>query len=566
MIDMGASQSGVSAKLVLDRAGEPALSHFPADRSRDLLDTTLGDLLRVIAKETPDRVALVEGIADPARRRWTYRHLLEVGERAARGLLAKFQPGERIAFLSPDTPEWVIVQHAASFAGLVLVPINPAYTARELEFVLGNSESAGIVFAESSRGKSLRALVEEVAPRLPHLRERISMQGFEQLVEAADPRRELPPITPADILQIQYTSGTTGFPKGACLHHRGVINTSRNVALRAKFREGGVWLNAMPMFHIAGDIVSEIGALAQRGTFVLMREFNSGLMLELMEAERCETTLIVPTMILALLDHPDLARRDVSSLAVILSGAANVPAALIRRAQETFGCQFCNIYGQTESNGPIALTAPDDEIADQTETVGRPLTQVEVKIADPVTEETVPVGTVGEIWARGYQIMTGYYRQPDATKAAIRPDGWLRTGDIGAMDARGYLRITGRLKDMIIRGGMNLYPKEIEDVLFEHPEVAQIAVVGVPDETWGEIVAAVVLSKHPGAAPPVDALYAYCRENLAPQKTPERWFFIDEYPLTATGKIQKNVLLDWVKEGKIAPEPWTRPGKPKTSA
>ena len=546
----------------MSQVRELQLSHFPADRSRDILDTTLGDLMREVATKHPDRVALIEGAADPAARRcWTYRELVAVAERGARALLARFEPGERVAFLAPDTPEWVIVQHAASFAGLVLVPINPAYTARELEFVLGNSESAGVVFAETSRGKNLRALVEEVAPRLPMLRERISMADYEALVSSADPRSALPSITPDDTIQIQYTSGTTGFPKGACLHHRGVINTSRNVALRARFPEGGVWLNAMPMFHIAGDIVSEIGAYAQRGTFVLMREFNPGLMLELIEAERCQTTLIVPTMILALLDHPDLSRRDVASVRTILSGAANVPAALIRRAQAAFGCEFCNIYGQTESNGPIAVTAPDDEIADQTETVGRPLIQVEVKIVDPTTEETAPVGTVGEIWARGYQIMTGYYRQPAATKAAIRPDGWLRTGDLGTLDARGYLRITGRLKDMIIRGGMNLYPKEIEDVLFGHPGVAQIAVIGVPDETWGEIVAAVVMPKASGTAPSVDQLYAYCRANLSPQKAPERWFFVDQYPLTSTGKIQKNVLLDWVKAGKIAPEAWTRPAK-----
>jgi fatty-acyl-CoA synthase len=546
----------------LPKADGLNLSHFPADVSREILDMTLGALMREVAERHPDRIALVEGAADlTRRRRWSYRQLVEVAEQGARALLSRFQPGERVALLAPDTPEWVIIQHAASFAGLVLVPINPAYTARELAFVLGNSESTGVVFAESSRGKNLRALVEEVAPRLPLLRERISMADFERLAEAADPGRALPEIEPIDTIQIQYTSGTTGFPKGACLHHRGVLNTSRNVALRARFREGGVWLNAMPMFHIAGDIVSEIGAFALEGTFVLMREFNPALMLELIEAERCETTLIVPTMILALLDDPGRPERDVSSLHTILSGAANVPAALIRRAQEAFGCQFCNIYGQTESNGPIAVTAPDDDIADQTETVGRPLIQVEVKIADPVTEATVSAGAIGEIWARGYQIMTGYYQLAEATKAAIRPDGWLRTGDLGAMDSRGYLRITGRLKDMIIRGGMNLYPKEIEDVLFEHPEVAQIAVVGVPDDTWGEIIAAVVLPKEPDAAPPVDQLYTYCRAYLSPQKTPERWFFVERYPLTSTGKIQKNVLLEWIKEGRITPQPWTRPRK-----
>jgi len=534
-------------------------SYYPADTSEDILETTLGDLLRKVASEVPDRMALIDGVADPAkRRRWTYRQLVDVAERAARALLDHFEPGERVAFLAPDTPEWVILQHAASFSGLVLVPINPAYTARELDFVLRSSEAAGLVFAETSRGKNLRALVEEVRPHLPHLRETICMTDLDALIASADPARELPEVTPDTTIQIQYTSGTTGFPKGACLHHRGVVNTSRNIALRAKFPDGGVWVNAMPMFHIAGDIVSEIGAFAQRGTFVLMQEFNPGLMLELIEAERCEASLLVPTMILAILDHPDRPKRDLSSFRTILSGAANVPAALVRRVDEVLRCNVCIIFGQTESNGPITITAPTDSVEDQTDTVGLPLAQVEVKIVDTGTHAIVPVDTVGEIWVRGYQIMTGYYGQPDATRASIMPDGWLRTGDLGTMDSRGYLKITGRLKDMIIRGGMNLYPKEIEDVIFDHPAVSQIAVIGIPDEKWGEIVAAVILPKDARKPPPVDDLFAWCRANLSPQKTPERWFFVEQYPLTSTGKIQKNVLVEWVRDNRIVPEQWVR--------
>lgn len=543
-------------------SGESRLtcSHMPADTSQLLLNTTLGALMRATAAEVPDRIALVEGVADPAkRRRWTYRQLVDVSERAARGLLNHFKPGERVGFIAPDTPEWIIIQHAASFAGLVLVPINPAYTARELEFVLRSSDAAGIIFAEASRGKNLRALVEDVQPRLPLLRKAIALADLDALIASADPDQALPTVLPTDTIQIQFTSGTTGFPKGACLHHYGVINTSRNIAIRAQFREGGVWLNAMPMFHIAGDIVSEIGAFALKGTFVLMQAFDPGLVLELIEAERCETTLIVPTMIIAILDHPDRKKRDLSSLSSILSGAAHVPAALVRRVYDLLGSKVCIIFGQTESNGPITITSPDDPIEDQTETVGRPLAHVEVKIVDPASCEIVPLETVGEIWARGYQIMTGYYGQPEANAYSIRPDGWLRTGDLGTMDARGFVKITGRLKDMIIRGGMNLYPKEIEDVLFDHPDVGQIAVVGLADDKWGEIVAAVILPKTPSAPPSVDTLYAWCRANLSPQKAPEKWFFVQEYPLTSTGKIQKNVLQDWIRSSKITPEPWVRP-------
>lgn len=537
-------------------------SHYPADQSEPVLEITLGDMLRQVASEVPDRVALVEGVADPAkRRRWTYSELVLLAENVARGLLVDFRPGDKVAFLAPDTPEWVILQHAASFAGLVLVPINPAYTARELEFVLRNSESAGIVFAESSRGKDLRKLVEEVRPRLPLLRRTIPIAEVDAIAASADPAMPLPEVRPGDTIQIQYTSGTTGFPKGACLHHRGVVNTSRNIAIRAEFPDGGVWVNAMPMFHIAGDIVSEIGCFSRRGTFVLMQAFDPGLMLDLIEAERCQASLLVPTMILAVLDHPDRPRRDLSSFRTIVSGAANVPAALVKRVDEILRANVCIIFGQTESNGPITITAPTDSIDDQVNTVGRPLAQVEVKIVDPDNHETRPLDQIGEIWVRGYQTMTGYYGQPDATAAAITRDGWLRTGDLGTMDARGYCRITGRLKDMIIRGGMNLYPKEIEDVLFEHPEVSQIAVIGIPDETWGEVVAAVVLPRDPARPPKVDDLYAWSRSNLSPQKTPERWFFVSQYPLTSTGKIQKNVLAEWVRERRIAPEAWVRPGK-----
>ena len=539
---------------------EPGYSHLLADTSQEILDCCLGELLRRNAREVPERIALVEGIADKnRRRRWTYRELVDVSEQAARALLNIFSPGERIAFLAPDKPEWVIFQHAVSFAGLILVPVNPAYTARELEFVLLNSGASGLIFAESSRGKDLRALVDQVRSRLPALRTTIPMESLDELLASANINSKLPDVKSDQTLQIQYTSGTTGFPKGACLHHRGVINTSRNVALRANFPDGGVWLNAMPMFHIAGDVVAEIGAFSRRGTFVLMPEFSPGLMLELIESERCVATLIVPTMILAILDHPDRQARDCTSLKTIFSGAANVPAALVRRAQDSLDCQLCIIFGQTESNGPITLTSPHDTVADQTTTVGQPLPHVEVKIVDPLTELVLVVGQVGEIWVRGYQTMYGYYGQAEATVATIRPDGWLRTGDLGIMYERGYLKITGRLKDMIIRGGMNLYPKEIEDVLFDHPDVAQIAVLGVPDEKWGEMVAAILLANDSDHPPSVDDLYRHCRENLSPQKTPELWYFVDKYPLTSTGKIQKNELQNWIAEKKIRPVKWTKP-------
>lgn len=536
------------------------MSHYQKQDTAPLMDLTVGDMLRKVAAEVPDRLALIEGVADPSRRRrWTYAQLVDQSERLARALLTSLNPGDHVALLAPETPEWVLFQQAAYMAGLILVPINPAYTAREVEFVLRNSNARGLIHADASRGKDLTAIVAEVRPNLPRLEVVINTAGIEQLIAGADMARALPDVTPEDTIQIQYTSGTTGFPKGACLYHKGVINAAYLVIERAAFPEGGVWINTMPMFHIGGSIVSELGTFARKGTFVLMQAFDPGLFLELIEAERVNASLIVPTMIVALLNHPDAKTRDLSSFNSVLSGAAAVPEALVLRAMKDLGVQFAIMYGQTESNGPFLETFTTDTVELQAQTIGRPIPHVEVKVVDIDTLETVPVDTIGEYWVRGFNVMQGYFGQAEATAAAITPDGWLRTGDLGTMDEDGYFRITGRLKEMIIRGGMNLYPAEIESVVFEHPEVTQVAVIGLPDDTWGEVVAAVILPRDPDNPPSPDDLFAWCRKSLSPQKTPEKWIFVRHYPMTATGKIQKNVLKDWHREGKLTPVDWVRP-------
>jgi fatty-acyl-CoA synthase len=537
-------------------------SYFPKNETGQLIESTLGDLMLKNAQEAPERLALIEGVADPAlRRRWTYRQLVDESLACARGLMQHFSRGERVGLLAPETPEWVIFQHAMSFAGLIIVPINPAYTAREVAFILGNARAAGVVYADESRGKNLAAIVKEVQGQLDHLRKAINVADLATLQAEGDPDQVLPVQDPGDVMQIQYTSGTTGFPKGACLHHRGVINAAHFIVERAAFPKGGVWLNSMPMFHIGGAVVSEIGTFSRQGTFVLMRSFDPALFLELIEAEKVNCSLIVPTMILALLNHPDAKTRDLSSFNSILSGAAAVPEALVKRAKQEFNVEFAIMYGQTESNGPFLETFTDDSDELQSQTIGRPIPHVEVKVVDIATFETVPVNTVGEYWVRGFNTMKEYYAQPEATHATLMEGGWLRTGDLGTMDENGYFRITGRLKEMIIRGGMNLYPSEIESILFEHADVAQVAVIGLPDEKWGETVAAVILPKNPDGQPNPDVLWAHCRNNLSPQKTPEHWIFVREYPMTATGKIQKNVLLDWYKEGKLTPVAWSRPDR-----
>ncbi|MEZ5689450.1 MAG: AMP-binding protein [Caenibius sp.] len=513
----------------------------------------MGGLLRHAAETVPDRTALVEGVADPsARRRWNYRELLEISEQLARALLSRFKRGDRLVVYGTNSPEWVFLQQATSLAGILVVPVNPAYTPRELNYILSNSEAAGIFHDDSFRDRDLAPVVAEAATQgCSNLQFVERVANIWSLIETADNTIELPEIGPLDPLQVQYTSGTTGHPKGALLHHKGVLNTSRSIARRAGFKDGDVHINAMPMFHIAGAAMAEFSCIAYRGTFVLMPHWDAGLMLELFESERGNATLIVPTMILGILNHPDLPRRVVSDWNIIFTGAANVPAAMVRDVHEKIGCTVNIIFGQTESNGPICLTAPDDALEDQCDTVGQPLPQVEVCIVDPGTLETQPVDTVGEIWVRGFQTMSGYYQMPDKTAETLLSDGWLRTGDLGTMDSRGYVKITGRLKEMIIRAGMNLYPKEMEDILFVHPKVDQVAVIGLPDEKWGEVVAAVISASNPDDIPSSEELVKYCKERMSSQKVPSCWFFIENWPLTPSGKIQKHVLSEMVSNKEI---------------
>ena len=342
--------------------------------------------------------------------------------------------------------------------------------------------------------------------------------------------RELPDVDPRDAAQIQYTSGTTG-PKGAVLHHRGIVNNARLAYERIGAQPGLVQLSPMPLFHTAGCAMSVLGSIACEGTLILPPYFDPGLILELVETHRPACVLGVPTMLIGLLDHPRFATSDVSSVDVVISGGAVVPPALVRRVEAAFDARMSIVFAQTEASPVITQTAPDDDAEDRATTLGRPLPQTEVKIVD------------GELCTRGYHVMTGYFENPEATAAAIDADGWLHTGDLVSMDERGYCRIGGRLKDMIIRGGENIYPREIEQVLFDHEDVADVAVLGVPDETWGEQVAAFIRPAD-GRTPDPDELFAYCRERLAPHKTPRHWSIVDSFPLTPSGKVQKYVLRE----------------------
>lgn len=522
------------------RTPELTLAYWPADDREAVLEASIGETLRAAAAAHGPRTGLVEGIPG-AGRRWTYGELLTASEAVARALLVRFSPGERIAVFAANCPEWVLIEFGAALAGLTLVTVNPAFLAKEVSYVLGQSKASGVLVQPSYRGRDLAEVVTAVRGDLPHLRELISLAHWDAFVVSGSPNAVLPDVNPFDTAQIQYTSGTTGFPKGAQLTHRGLVNNGRFFAGALRAGPQDVWVNPMPMFHTAGCGLVTLGALQTGGVHVLPPGFDPAIMLALFEQERGTLMLSVPTMLIRMLDHPDAKTRNVASWRLASLGGAPVPPELVRRAADEFGVKVAIGFGQTEASPYITHTVPDDPHPDWIETVGAPLPQTEVKVIHPLTGETLPLGETGEICARGCGVMKGYFDNPGATAQALDAEGWLHTGDLGSMDAHGYCRVEGRLKDMIIRGGENIYPREIEDVLFTHPSVANVSVVGIPDTEWGEQVAAFVQPR-PGCAPEEDDLAGFCRARLASFKVPRLWRVVDQFPQTASGKIQKFVL------------------------
>jgi fatty-acyl-CoA synthase len=517
-------------------------AYWQADTSVPVLPTTIGGILRATAESDGDRVALIGGDPDPQRRpRWSYRELLAEAERAARALLTRFQPGERVAVWAANRPEWVLLEFATALAGLTLVPVNPAYQADELGYVLSNSRARGVFLADRYRSNDLPAILAAVRVRLPDLREVIPLTGWDAFTASGDDGAPLPEVDPADPAQVLYTSGTTGRPKGALLTHRGLTNNARLVCEAMGVRDGDVLVNPMPLFHVAGAGLLTLGPVQRAATHVLVPHFDPALVLELFETYRSALFGGVPTMLHALLAHPAFTKRDLSSVRYGVSGGATVPPSVVRQVADALGIPLLITFAQTEASCSITVTRPGDSADDRAETLGRPLPQTEVKTTDPRSGETAGCGVIGEICTRGYHVMLGYLGNGEATNAAIDADGWLHTGDLGSMDERGYCRIEGRVKDMIIRGGENIYPREIEMTLLSHPGVAEVSVVGVADPYWGEIVGAVIRSPDP-VPPAPGELAEFCGSRLAAYKVPVRWLFVDAFPLTGTGKVRKDVL------------------------
>ena len=517
-------------------------SYFPAQTDAKIWDTTVGVHLRAVAVDHPDLVAMVEiDDAGEARGKWTYSNLLANSDRLARSLASRFAPGEKVVVWAPNIPEWIFMEYACGLAGLVLVTANPSFRAKELRYVLEQSGAVALFMVDEFRGNPMREIAENATASVEGIREVINLNDEAALHARGDLEGVLPAVAPDDAAQIQYTSGTTGFPKGAVLSHKNLINNARLYCHRKKVGRHSVWANFMPLFHTAGCATGALGCLQAACKMLLIKRFDADIFAKLIEEQGVTTCFAVPTMLFGLLEALERKPRDMSSLEVISTGGAPVPPELVRRVRNRLDCHLLSAFGQTEHSPMICLNpiaATQEKII---ETAGQPLPQTEVSIQSLEDSRIMPIGEVGEICARSYGVMIGYNDNPGATVAAIDEDGWLHTGDLGTMDAQGFIRVTGRVKDMIIRGGENLFPAEIEAVLVEHSQIRQVAVVGLPDEKWGEIIAAFMLSETPLE---LHGLKAYCRKHLSPQKIPTTWVQVPEFPLTGSGKVQKYAIRD----------------------
>ena len=520
-------------------------SYLPASVGLPPLDSTVGELLRLVAADTPHRGALISVPTAPNRAAstWTYRELLTQSEDLAHRLLLDFLPGERIGLWATNKPEWVVLQMAAALAGLVLVTLNPANRIEEMRYLLAKSACRGLFLDRGFRKLDNETIIRELKPALLTLRQVIYFDEWAKYLSGARNPAPLPSVPADSAALILFTSGTTGKPKGVVLSHRGIINNSRIALERYQLKEGSVWLAVLPFFHVGGSVTNTIGCLSNRGTQAVMSEFNPEVMLRAIATYQANLTMAVPVMVHAMLEHESFAQTDVSSLELFLTGGAVVAPQLVQVIREKFKTDVGVMFGQTEAGGTMCLTHRGDSEDHLCNTVGQPIASYELKIVDSASSQIAPVGQIGEICVRSPYTMCEYFDMPEETAKTLAADGWLHTGDLGVMRSDGYVAITGRLKDMIIRGGENIYPREVEDLLATHPAVSQAAVFGVPDVKWGEQVAAAVILKA-GQRTSGEELSEFLLLKIAKPKIPKHWSFVTAFPTNPTGKIQKFVLRD----------------------
>ena len=512
-----------------------------------LLGETIGANLASTAARVPGNEALVDC---PSGRRWTYADLLAWSRTVARALLAAgVEKGDRVGIWSPNCPEWVALQYGSAMIGAVLVNVNPAYRTSELEFVLRQSGARLLVSAVAHRSSDYRSMVEAVRPEVGTL-ERVVYIGdplwdeFEAGAVGAgeaDLAEAEAGLAFDDPINIQYTSGTTGFPKGATLSHHNILNNGFFVAELLGYTDADRVCLPVPFYHCFGMVMGNLGATTHGATIVIPAPlFDPAATLAAVEKERCTSLFGVPTMFIAELGVDGFAGYDLTSLRTGLMAGSPCPVEVMKRVQTEMHMTEVGIaYGMTETSPVSTQTRVDDDLEQRTATVGRAMPHIEIKIVDPATGLVVPVGTPGEVCTRGYSVMLGYWNEPEKTAEVIDAARWMHTGDLGVMREDGYVNIVGRIKDLVIRGGENIYPREIEEFLYTHPDIADVAVIGVPDEKYGEELMAWIKLR-PGAAP-IDAagLREYCHGRIAHHKIPRYVRIVDDFPMTVTGKIRK---------------------------
>ena len=522
-----------------------SLSHSRGADDVPLLDQTVGQALRDTVDRFGERAALV--VREQGYRA-TYGEIWEQVDRAARGLLARgVEKGDRVGIWAPNRYEWYVTQFATARIGAILVTINPAYKTAELEYALNKAGVGVLVHSAGFRQADYRAMLADVRQRCPELREAICFEdGWEDLLAAGDgmgPNRlaaRESDLHPSDPINVQYTSGTTGFPKGATLSHLNILNNGYFNALTLRYDEHDRVCVPVPFYHCFGMVIGNLACVTQGACVVVPGEsFEPLAVLEAVEAERCTSLYGVPTMFIAILAEPRFAEFDLSSLRTGVMAGAPCPVETMEKVRTSMHMDEVTIAcGMTETSPVSTQTTVDDPVEKRVSTVGRAHPHVELKIVDPVTGEIVLRGVPGEQCTRGYSVMLGYWGDEEATKAAIDADGWLHTGDLAVMDEEGYLSIVGRIKDMVIRGGENIYPREIEEFLIGLPAVVEAYVIGVPSARYGEeLMAWIKLA--PGARASGEELTQTCRGKIATFKIPRYWKFVDEFPMTVTGKVQK---------------------------
>jgi fatty-acyl-CoA synthase len=535
----------------------------------EALHVTMGGLLEDAARRYPDKDALVY----PDRGlRYSYRELDARTDRVARGLLRLgIRKGDHVAIWATNVPEWVVLQFATAKIGAVLVTVNTNYKSTELEYVLKQSDSVVLFLVAGFKDTDYTATIGEIVPeireaspgrllsrRLPFLRDVVfigekapagmldyaELESLGEEVAEAELSRIKASLHEHEVINMQYTSGTTGFPKGVMLTHHNIVNNGYSIGECMKFTEEDRLCIPVPFFHCFGCVLGVLACVTHGSAMVPVETFDSEQVLRTIEAERCTAVHGVPTMFIAELELPNFERYDLSTLRTGIMAGSPCPTEVMKRVIRDMHCSEITIaYGQTESSPVITQTRTDDPIELRVASVGRALPDVEVKIVDIETGATLPPGSQGELCTRGYLVMKGYYRMEEETARAIDSDGWLHTGDLAIMDDAGYCRITGRIKNMIIRGGENIYPREIEEFLYAHPKISDVQVYGVPDRKYGEqVMAAVKLKK--GEECTEEEIRAFCRGRIANFKVPRYVTFVENYPMTASGKIQKFKLRE----------------------